>query len=102
VAYLTGRWSLQIQLPTGQSVPATLRVDQGESGLKGTVQSQFGDADLSNIVVDGQNLQAAVSLEIMGRKMDGDVGFFVEGNHVKGSINIPGLPQIHFEGSREE
>jgi zinc protease len=101
-ANLTGSWSLQLQLPTGQTVPATLRVEHGENGLTGAVQSQFGDADLSNIVVDGQNLQAAVSLAIMGRKMDGDVGFFVEGDHVKGSINVPGLPQIHFEGSRGE
>jgi hypothetical protein len=98
----SGSWSLQLQLPTGQTVPATLDVEQGESGLSGTVRSQFGDADLSNIVVDGQNLQATVSLALMGRKMDGDVGFFVAGDHVKGSINIPGLPQIHFEGSRAE
>jgi zinc protease len=97
---ITGSWNLELTLPTGQKVPATLTIEYAELGYTGKVSSKFGDAQLSNIVVDDNNLQAAVSLSLMGQTMAADVAAVVDGNIIRGSFNIPGFPQIHLEGQR--
>jgi zinc protease len=95
-----GIWNLELKLPTGQSVPATLELEIGPDGIRGNVKSQFGDAELSNVIVDGRNLQGELSMALMGQKTRAEVGAIIDGETIKGSIIVPGLPQIHLEGSR--
>jgi len=95
-----GTWNLALKLPTGQSVPATLELENRPDGILGNVKSQFGDAELSNVIVDGQNLQGELSMALMGQKTRAEVGAIIDGETIKGSIIVPGFPEIHLEGSR--
>jgi len=95
-----GTWKLALKLPTGQSVPATLELENQPDGIRGNVKSQFGDAELSKVIVDGQNLQGELSMALMGQKTRAEVGAIIDGETIKGSIVVPGFPEIHLEGSR--
>ncbi len=95
-----GTWNLALKLPTGQSVPATLELENQPDGIRGNVKSQFGDAELSKVIVDGQNLQGELSMALMGQKTRAEVGAIIDGETIKGSIIVPGFPEIHLEGSR--
>jgi zinc protease len=95
-----GTWNLALKLPTGQSVPATLELENRPDGILGNVKSQFGDAELSNVIVDGQSLQGELSMALMGQKTRAEVGAIIDGETIKGSIIVPGFPEIHLEGSR--
>jgi hypothetical protein len=97
---IAGTWNLSLTLPTGQIVPATLELENRPDGIRGNVKSQFGDAELSRVKVDGPNLQGELSMALMGQKTRAEVGVIIDGETIKGSIIVPGLPQIHLEGSR--
>jgi zinc protease len=97
---IAGEWELELALPTGQAVPGKLVVEKSGGQLTGQVETQFGDAALSQIAIDGINLQAQISLSLMGQNAKGEIGAVVEGSEMQGSINLAEFPQIHFRGRR--
>jgi hypothetical protein len=99
-ANIAGEWELELALPTGQTVPGKLVVEKSGEELTGQVATQFGDAALSHIVIDGINLQARITLSLMGQNAEGEIGAVVEGTKMQGSINLAEFPQIHFTAKR--
>ena len=100
VVDFAGSWSLSLKLPTGQNVPATMQIESSPTGLQGSVKSQFGDAEISKVVLDGQNLQGELSIALMGQQTRAEVAVVITGDSIKGSLVVPGFPQINLEGSR--
>ena len=104
-APLPGVWSLEIQSPNGQTIPATLTIMQDGSNLKGTVQTQMGDGSLSEVMVNGSNFDAKLTFGAPGQSVNGKVTGSTESNDsMKGTIilEVPNMPPLPFTGTRSK
>src|SRR6267378_1249731 len=60
VAALTGSWSLQIDTPLGQSIPATLTVSHDQGRFSGAVESEMGNGELASLTFNGESFAGAI------------------------------------------
>ncbi len=97
-----GIWALTITAPNGQTLPATLTLKQDGQGLNGSVQTQLGEATLSEIKLNGSNFDAKLKLDARGQIMEGTVNGSVETNNMKGEINLKNFPPLPFTGTRDK
>src|SRR6266545_3724642 len=56
-ATLAGNWSLLIETPLGQSIPATLILRNIEKGFSGKVTSEMGNGELLSATFDGESFR---------------------------------------------
>ncbi len=104
-APLPGVWSLEIQSPNGQTIPATLTIMQDGSNLKGTVQTQMGDGSLSEVMLNGSSFDAKLIFGAPGQSVNGKVTGSTESNDsMKGTIilEVPNMPPLPFTGTRSK
>ena len=101
-ALYAGNWSLQIDTPLGQSIPATLTLLPGANGLSGKVESEMGSGELVSVTVDGESLTAIVSLDVAGHAIEANISAELTDNQIEGTINLQDAPALTFTGSREE
>jgi zinc protease len=104
-APLPGIWSLEIQAPGGQTIPATLTITQEDGNLRGTVQTQMGDGALSNVTRNGSSFDAKLTFGAQGQTLDGKVtGNTESGDRMKGTITleVPNMPPLPFTGTRSK
>ncbi len=99
-ADLAGTWTLDIETPLGQNIPATLIFWQSEAGLSGRVESEMGEADLVSPTIEGGSFTATMSFDMDGNTMDALIAGEVEGRKMDGSISIQNLPPLTFSGHR--
>ena len=100
-ALYTGNWSLQIDTPLGQSIPATLTLLQSGNGLSGKVESEMGDGELLSATIDDDSLSAVVSLDVAGHAMEANISAEVKDNQIEGTISLQDAPALTFTGTRE-
>ena len=102
-ASFVGTWTLSITTPNGQSMPATLNMKQDSQGLHGTVQTQLGEAVLSDINLNGNSFNANLKLNMQGgQSLDGKVKGSVEAGRMKGEINLQNFPTLPFTGTKDK
>jgi zinc protease len=99
-ATLAGDWSLQIETPLGQSIPATLILANTVKGLSGRVESEMGSGELLSATFDGESFAAIVSFEVAGHKMEAQIAGEVEAEQMEGNISFQDSPALNFTGSR--
>jgi zinc protease len=99
---VVGSWTLAITSPNGQSLPATLVMKQDGQNLNGTVQTQFGEAVLSDITLNGSSFDAKLKLNAQGQIMEGKVNGSVDTDKMKGEINLQNIPTLPFTGTRDK
>lgn len=97
---LTGNWSLQIDTPFGQSIPATLTVSHGEEGFSGKVESEMGDGELVFERFDGESFVASISFDVAGHKMEAQITGQVANEQMEGSISLENAPELSFTGQK--
>ena len=97
---LTGNWSLQIDTPFGQSIPATLTVSHSEAGLAGKVESEMGDGELVFETFDGESFVAAISFDVAGHRMGAQIAGQVANEQMEGSITLENAPELSFTGHK--
>ncbi|MDQ2920923.1 MAG: hypothetical protein M3R52_04825, partial [Acidobacteriota bacterium] len=102
VAALSGNWSLQIDTPFGQSIPATLTVSHGEGGFSGKVESEMGDGELVSATFDGESFAGAISFDVAGHKMEAQIAGEVANEQMEGSISLENAPELSFTGKKTE
>jgi zinc protease len=102
VALYSGNWSLQIDTPLGQSIPATLTLSQSTNGLAGKVVSEMGSGELSSVTVDGDSLSAIVLLDVAGHAIEANIFAEVTDDQIEGTINLQDAPALTFTGTREK
>lgn len=103
---LLGTWGLDVKTPFGQH-PATLTLARGAGGeVRGSIKSQLGDGELSQINVESENLSAVVTLALQGRTFDAQVSARVEGIQMTGTIKVSNLPipapALKFTGKKQQ
>jgi len=99
---IVGNWQLEIQTPLGQTIPATLILEEAETGLTGRVESEMGDADLLTVNLDGQSLAATLAFDMgAGETVEAQISGELSGEQIQGSIILQNSPPLTFTGSKQ-
>jgi zinc protease len=100
-AALQGDWSLQIETPLGQSIPATLILRNIENGFSGKVTSEMGNGELLSATFDGESFAGTISFDVAGHAMEAQIECEVSERQMEGSITLQNAPALPFTGSKE-
>ncbi len=101
-AVYVGDWTLKIDTPLGQSIPATLTLTQNANGLAGKVESEMGSGELLSATVAGDSLSAIVSLDVAGHAIEANISAEATDNQIEGTISLQDAPALTFTGTREK
>ena len=96
-----GAWSIEIETPLGQSIPATVTVKRADSGYTAVIHSEMGDADLGAIEINNNSFTKTTSLEMDGHAVEAEVFARFEGEQVEGTLKLQNSPELPFTGSKD-
>ena len=96
-----GSWSIEVETPLGQSIPATITITRSDSGFTGVIHSEMGDADLGAIEINENSFHANTSLEMDGHAVEAEVSARFEGDHAEGFLKLQNSPSLPFTGTKE-
>ena len=96
---VTGIWKLDIETPLGQTIPATLTLNQKDGHLAGNVESELGNAEVQSATLIGNTFTAKVAFEMYGHATEADISGEITGDDMAGTISMQGMP-LPFTGSR--
>ena len=99
---LAGAWSLEIQTPFGQDIPARLTLVESSEGYTGRIESEMGAGDLVDIKLSGQEFRATLAFEMDGHAVTADIQGTAEGRRLQGNISLQNLQPLPFTGARED
>ncbi len=100
MALIVGDWTIDIQTPFGQNIPATLKVWQTEAGLGGSIASEMGDANIVSAALVGDSFAATLSFEMGGKALEAKIAGEVGGTQMDGSISLQDSPELPFTGTK--
>ncbi len=95
-----GSWSIEIETPLGQSIPATLTISRANSEYTAVIHSEMGDADLGSIEITNNSFHATTSLEMDGHQVAAEVSARFDGDRTEGSLRLQNAPELPFTGSK--
>jgi zinc protease len=96
-----GSWSIEVETPLGQNIPATLTITRSESGYSGVIHSEMGDAELGTIEIDNNSFHTTTSLEMDGHAVEAVVSGRFDGEHTVGFLKLQNSPELPFTGTKE-
>ena len=96
-----GSWSIEVETPLGQSIPATLTLSRSGSGYTCVMQSEMGDADWGTIEINDNSFDATTSLEMDGHSISAELSGKFEGDHAEGFLKLQNSPELPFTGTKE-
>lgn len=96
-----GSWSIELETPLGQNIPATLTISRSESGYSGVIHSEMGDAELGTIEINNNSFHTTTSLEMDGHAVEAEVSGTFDGEHTEGFLKLPDSPELPFTGTKE-
>ena len=96
-----GSWSIEVETPLGQNIPATLTISRSESGYSGVIHSEMGDAELGTIEINNNSFHTTTSLEMDGHAVEAEVSGRFDGEHTEGLLKLPDSPELPFTGTKE-
>ena len=98
---LEGSWSIQVETPLGQSIPATLMLTRQGDGYTAKILSEMGDADLGVVNVNNNSFDATALLEMDGHSVAAQVSASFHGDQTAGSLKLQNSPSLPFTGSKD-
>ena len=96
-----GSWSIEVETPLGQNIPATLTISREGENFTGRFSSQLGEADLGTIEIHDNSFRASTSVEMDGQSVPVQISGVFEGDHAEGSLTLQDSPAIPFTGIKE-
>ena len=96
-----GAWSIEVETPLGQSIPATLTISREGAGLTAVIHSEMGDADLGAIEINDNSFDAKTSLEMDGHAVEAEVSAKFDGDQTEGFLKLQHSPALPFTGSKD-
>ena len=99
---LAGSWSIAVETPLGQSIPATLTMMREGQGFVAKILSEMGDADLGVVDVNDNSFQKTTTLEMDGHSIEAEVVARFRGEQTEGSLKLQNSPALSFTGSKDE
>src|SRR6478672_13346156 len=99
-AALAGSWSLFIDTPLGQSIPATLILQDIGKGFSGKVTSEMGNGELQAMTFDGESFAGTISFDVSGQTMDAQIAGELAAQKMEGSITLENAPPLAISGEK--
>ncbi|HET6976514.1 MAG TPA: pitrilysin family protein [Pyrinomonadaceae bacterium] len=96
-----GAWSIEVETPLGQTIPATLTVTRANGGHTAVIHSEMGDADLGSVEIHDNSFHAKTSLEMDGHGVEVEVSAKFEGEQVDGTMKLQNSPELPFRGTKD-
>ena len=96
-----GSWSIEVETPLGQTIPAMLTISRTESGYSGVIHSEMGDADLGAIQLSDNSFHTTASFEMDGHAVEAEVSGRFEGDHAEGFLKLQNSPELPFTGHKD-
>lgn len=96
---VVGTWSIEIDTPMGQSIPAKLVITGEGSSLAAKINSDMGDADLGQIEVRDNSFSKSASIDMDGHGVEILVAAQFDVNQVEGTITMQNT-SMPFAGSK--
>ena len=96
-----GSWSIEVETPLGQNIPATLTVSRTDAGYSGVIHSEMGDAELETIKISDSSFHATTSFDMDGHAIEAEVSGKFEGDRIEGFLKLQNSPELPFTGSKE-
>jgi zinc protease len=83
---IVGAWHIQVETPFGQSIPATLSVDQAGSALNAKIESEMGNAELGAIEIHNNSFHKATKIDMDGHTVDIEITARFDGQSTEGMV----------------
>ncbi len=99
---VSGSWSIEIETPLGESIPATLVITRDASGFKGSIASEMGEADLGTIDLKDNSFETTTSLRMDGHSVEVAISAKFEGERAEGSVTLQNSPPLPFLGTKTD
>ena len=96
-----GAWSIEVETPLGQTIPATLTIAGAGSGHTAIIHSEMGDADLGTVEISNNSFHTTTSLEMDGHGVQAEVSARFEGEQVEGTLKLQNSPELPFRGTKD-
>jgi zinc protease len=96
-----GSWSIEVDTPLGQTIPATLTILREGSAYTAVIHSEMGDANLGTIAINDNSFNATTSLEMYGHAVEAEVSGRFDGEHIEGFMKLQNSPALPFSGNKE-
>ncbi len=96
-----GSWSIALETPLGQSIPATLTISRDDDRFSGKFSSELGDADLGAIEVNDNSFHASTTVDMDGHSVPVEISGSFEGDQAEGLLTLQDTPAIPFTGSKD-
>ena len=96
-----GSWSIQVETPLGQNIPAMLTISRTDSGYSGVIHSEMGDAELGAIEINNNSFHTTTSLEMDGHAIQAEISGRFDGEHTEGVLKLQDSPELPFTGTKE-
>lgn len=96
-----GSWSIEVETPLGQSIPATVTISRKGEGFTAVIHSEMGDAELGAVEIKDNSFHKTTSLEMDGDAIEAEVTAKFEGDQMEGFLKLENSPELPFRGSKE-
>ena len=99
-----GSWSIELETPLGQNIPATLTISRGSregENFTGRFSSELGEAQLGSIEIHDNSFRASTSVEMDGHSVPVQISGSFEGDHAEGLLTLQDSPAIPFTGNKD-
>lgn len=99
---IAGTWSIEVETPLGQSIPATLTLTREGDGFAAKILSEMGNADLGVVNLTDNSFQKTAFLEMDGHQVEAEVSARFQGDQTEGTLKLENSPLLAFTGSKDE
>ncbi|HVF23204.1 MAG TPA: pitrilysin family protein [Pyrinomonadaceae bacterium] len=99
---LAGSWSIEVETPLGQNIPATLTLERQGQGFNAKILSDMGNADLGLVELNDNSFHTNTFLEMDGHKVAAEIDARFNGDQLQGSLKLQNSPSLPFTGSKDE
>jgi zinc protease len=99
---LAGSWSIEVETPLGQNIPATLTLAREGEGFLAKILSDMGNADLGVVDLNDNSFHTNTFLEMDGHKVPVEIDARFNGDQLQGSLKLQNSPSLPFTGSKDE
>jgi zinc protease len=97
---IVGEWSIEVDTPLGQSIPATLTITRDGDSHSAKLSSEMGDADLGSFELKNNSIEVSTALEMDGHSVEAQLRAQFSGNSVEGTMKLQHSPELPFTGSK--
>lgn len=99
---IAGSWSIEVETPLGQNIPATLTLTREGDGFAAKISSDMGNADLGVVNLTDNSFQKTTFLEMDGHQVEAEVSARFQGDQTEGTLKLENSPLLAFTGSKDE